>query len=172
MGGCTTGGLWAVLSSLELVQYAWQAWPLTLREEHTLRVFENVVLRNILWLKWDETIGCWRKLRNERFHQMHLEWAIEGGYHLLSRWFLASRIPQPCIWKQLFPTKRQLTFHGLHGDISQSINIFRTKRMGCVEFAPRTDYNVHVRLWWEIRKEKGHQEYQALVTTTANLRIP
>jgi hypothetical protein len=34
---------------------------LTLREEHTLRVFENRVLRRIFELKRDEVTGEWKK---------------------------------------------------------------------------------------------------------------
>jgi hypothetical protein len=75
---------------------------------------------------------------------MQLERATEGAYHLLSRWFLAKPI-----WKRLVPTKRHLAFHELHG-------LFGAKRMGCVGLVPRTDHDVRVGFWWEIRKEKGH----------------
>jgi hypothetical protein len=33
--------------NLPVVLYGWEAWSLTLKEEHRLRVFENRVLRNI-----------------------------------------------------------------------------------------------------------------------------
>jgi hypothetical protein len=36
-----------------------------LREEHRLRVLENIVLRRIFGPKKDEVKGEWRKLRNE-----------------------------------------------------------------------------------------------------------
>jgi hypothetical protein len=36
----------------------------TLREEHRLRVLENMVLRKIFALKREEVTGRWRKLRN------------------------------------------------------------------------------------------------------------
>jgi hypothetical protein len=36
-------------------------WSLTLREVHTLKVFENRVLRRILVSKKDEVTGGWRK---------------------------------------------------------------------------------------------------------------
>jgi hypothetical protein len=39
--------------------------PLTLREEHRLKVFENTVLRRIFGPKRNEMIGGWRKLHNE-----------------------------------------------------------------------------------------------------------
>jgi hypothetical protein len=42
---------------LSLVSYGKETWPLTLREEHKLRVFENRVLRNIFGLKRDEAMG-------------------------------------------------------------------------------------------------------------------
>jgi hypothetical protein len=47
-----------------VVLYGCETWSLTLREEHTLRVFENRVLR-IFGLKGNEVTGEWRKLHNE-----------------------------------------------------------------------------------------------------------
>jgi hypothetical protein len=43
-----------------VVPYGCESWPLTLREEHRLRVFENRVLRKIFGLKRDEVKGDWR----------------------------------------------------------------------------------------------------------------
>jgi hypothetical protein len=37
------------------------------REEHRLRVFENMVLRRIFGLKRDEVTGGWRKLAAPKF---------------------------------------------------------------------------------------------------------
>jgi hypothetical protein len=48
------------ISSSELL-----TWPLTLREEHRPRVFENKVLRRIFEPKRDEVTGRWRNLHNE-----------------------------------------------------------------------------------------------------------
>jgi hypothetical protein len=42
----------------------YETWPLTLREEHRLRVIENRVLRRIFGPKKDEATGGWRKLHN------------------------------------------------------------------------------------------------------------
>jgi hypothetical protein len=42
---------------------------LTLREEHTLRVFENRVLRKIFGPKREED-GSWRKLHNDELHNL------------------------------------------------------------------------------------------------------
>jgi hypothetical protein len=36
---------------LSVVLYGCETWPLTLREEHRLGVFENRVLRRIFWTK-------------------------------------------------------------------------------------------------------------------------
>jgi hypothetical protein len=44
---------------------------LTLREEHRLRVFENRVLRRIFGLRRDEVTEDWRKLRNEKLHNLY-----------------------------------------------------------------------------------------------------
>jgi hypothetical protein len=46
--------------------------PLTLSEEHRLRVFENRVLRRIIGPKKDEVKGDWRKLHNEELHNLLL----------------------------------------------------------------------------------------------------
>jgi hypothetical protein len=40
-------------------------WSVTLREGHTLRVFENRVLRRVFRLKRDGMTGGWRKIHNE-----------------------------------------------------------------------------------------------------------
>jgi hypothetical protein len=48
---------------LPAVLYGCEAWSLTLREEHTLRVFENRVLRRIFGPKRDEVMGERRKLQ-------------------------------------------------------------------------------------------------------------
>ena len=47
------------------VLYGCEAWSLTLREEHKLRVFENRVLRNIFGPKRDKVTGEWSRLHNE-----------------------------------------------------------------------------------------------------------
>jgi hypothetical protein len=44
---------------------------LTLRDEHRLRVFENIVLRSIFGPKRDEVTGGWRKLYNEELHNLY-----------------------------------------------------------------------------------------------------
>jgi hypothetical protein len=42
-----------------------------LREERSLRVFENRVLRRIIGPKWDEVTGEWRKLHNEELNDLY-----------------------------------------------------------------------------------------------------
>jgi hypothetical protein len=49
-----------------MVLYGYETWPLTLREEHKLRVFENRVLRRIFGLKRDEVTGGWREPNSYR----------------------------------------------------------------------------------------------------------
>jgi hypothetical protein len=44
---------------------------LTLKEEHSLRVFENRVLRRIFGPKRDEVIEGWRKLHNEELLKLY-----------------------------------------------------------------------------------------------------
>jgi hypothetical protein len=55
---------------LPMVLYGCKTWSLTLREEHRLRVFEKIVLRRIFGPKRDEMVGGWRKLHNERLHNL------------------------------------------------------------------------------------------------------
>jgi hypothetical protein len=43
----------------------------TLTEEHRLRVFENRVLRRIFGPRRDEVTGDWRKLHNEKLHNLY-----------------------------------------------------------------------------------------------------
>jgi hypothetical protein len=43
---------------------------LILTREHTLRVFENRVLRVILGLKREKVVGGWRRLLNEELHKL------------------------------------------------------------------------------------------------------
>ena len=47
-----------------------KAWSLTLREERSLRVFENRIPRRIFGPKRDEN-GKWRRLHNEELHCLY-----------------------------------------------------------------------------------------------------
>jgi hypothetical protein len=55
---------------LPVVLYGYKTWPLTLREEHRLRVFENSVLRSIFGPKREED-RSWRKLHNDELHSLY-----------------------------------------------------------------------------------------------------
>jgi hypothetical protein len=56
---------------LLVVLYGCEAWSLTLREEHRLRVFENRVLRKIFGPQRDEVTGEWGKLHNEELRDLY-----------------------------------------------------------------------------------------------------
>jgi hypothetical protein len=56
---------------LPVVLYECETWPLTLREEHRLRAFENRVLRRIFGPKRNEVTGDWRKLHNEELRILY-----------------------------------------------------------------------------------------------------
>jgi hypothetical protein len=56
---------------LLVVLYGRETWSLTLRKEHIMRVSENSVLRIIFGSKGDEVTGSWRKLHNEKFHNLY-----------------------------------------------------------------------------------------------------
>ena len=55
---------------LPVVLYGCEAWSLTLREECSLRVFENRITRRIFGSKRDEN-GEWRRLHNEELHSLY-----------------------------------------------------------------------------------------------------
>jgi hypothetical protein len=54
-----------------IVLYGCETWSLTLREEHRLTVFENMVLRRIFGPKGDEVTGDCRRLHNEELHKLY-----------------------------------------------------------------------------------------------------
>jgi hypothetical protein len=56
---------------LPVVLYGCETWSLTLREEHSLRVFENRVLRRIFGPKRDEVTRGWMKLHSEELHNLY-----------------------------------------------------------------------------------------------------
>ena len=57
---------------LTAVLYGCETWPLTLREEYRMRVFENRVLRRIFGPKRDELTVEWRRLHNEELCAHHV----------------------------------------------------------------------------------------------------
>jgi hypothetical protein len=56
---------------LPVVLYGCETLLLTLREELRLRVFENRVLRGIYGPKRDEVTREWRKMHNEKLHDLY-----------------------------------------------------------------------------------------------------
>ena len=56
--------------TLPVALYGCETWPLTLREERKLRVFENMVLRRIFGPRRDEVTGEWRRLHNEELNDL------------------------------------------------------------------------------------------------------
>jgi hypothetical protein len=56
---------------MSVVLYGCETWPLTLREEHRLRVFENRVLRRIFGPKRDGVTEEWRRLHNEELNDLY-----------------------------------------------------------------------------------------------------
>jgi hypothetical protein len=51
--------------------YECDTWSITLREEHTLKVFEIRVVRRLFGLKRDEVTAEWNKLHNEGLHNLN-----------------------------------------------------------------------------------------------------
>jgi hypothetical protein len=56
---------------LPVILYGCETWPLTLREEHKLRVFENKVQKRIFRPKRDEVTEGWRKMHNEELRDLY-----------------------------------------------------------------------------------------------------
>ena len=54
-----------------MVLYGCETWSLTLREERSLRVFENRVLRKVFGPKRDEVTGEWKKLHNDELNDLY-----------------------------------------------------------------------------------------------------
>ena len=55
---------------MPVVLYGFETWSLTLREERSLRVSKNRVLRRLFGPKRDEGIGEWRELHNEKLNDV------------------------------------------------------------------------------------------------------
>jgi hypothetical protein len=58
-------------------------------------------------------------------------WSWRGTCHMLSSLFLAWLILQPWRWRWHIPPKHQLTFNGLHGVITQKLELFRYFKSVC-----------------------------------------
>jgi len=56
---------------LPVVLYGCETWSLRMKEKHSLRAFENRVLRRIFVPERDEVRGEWRKTRNEELNDLH-----------------------------------------------------------------------------------------------------
>jgi hypothetical protein len=63
---------------LPVVLYGCESWPLTLREESRLRVFENKVLRRIFGPKRNEVTVEWRRLHNKELYALYSSPKIIG----------------------------------------------------------------------------------------------
>jgi hypothetical protein len=56
---------------LPVVLYGCGIWSFTSREGHILRAFENMVFRRIFGPKMEEVAVDWRKLHNEKLHNLY-----------------------------------------------------------------------------------------------------
>jgi hypothetical protein len=62
---------------LPVVLYGCETWSLTFREESTLRVFENKVMSIFRPSRYEVT-GKWRKLHNDKLHDLYSSPNIAG----------------------------------------------------------------------------------------------
>jgi hypothetical protein len=51
--------------------YGRKTWSSTIREDHTMTVFESRMLRRIFGTKREEVARGWRRLRNEEFYNLY-----------------------------------------------------------------------------------------------------
>jgi hypothetical protein len=56
---------------LPIFLYGCETLSVTLREEHRLKVFENIVLRRIFGPERAERRGIWKQLHNEGLHKLN-----------------------------------------------------------------------------------------------------
>jgi hypothetical protein len=56
---------------LPVTLYGCETWPLTLREESRLKIYEKKTSRTIFGPKREEGTGVWRTLHNEELHNLH-----------------------------------------------------------------------------------------------------
>jgi hypothetical protein len=57
--------------NLPLRLYGCETWYFTLREGHSLRVFQNGVLRVIYGTEREEVVGGWRRTHNGELHNLY-----------------------------------------------------------------------------------------------------
>jgi hypothetical protein len=57
--------------NFRVVLYGYEAWFLTLRERHRLRVFENRMLRKMFGSKGDEVTMKWKRIDNEELNFLY-----------------------------------------------------------------------------------------------------
>jgi hypothetical protein len=87
-----------------VVLYGCETWSLALREEHSVKVFENRVLRKIFGLKRNEVMGEWEKghnpqildlysspneirmIKSRKMRLVHKEHEWRRGTHIGRRW--------------------------------------------------------------------------------------
>jgi hypothetical protein len=55
---------------LLVVLYECEAWSLTMREEHRLRLFDNRVLRRIFGVESKKVIQKWKRLQNKELYDL------------------------------------------------------------------------------------------------------
>jgi hypothetical protein len=55
---------------LPITLYGCETWPLTLRKECRLRIFENGMQRRIFGPKRNEVTGEWRRLHNKELYAL------------------------------------------------------------------------------------------------------
>ena len=69
---------------LSVVLCGCETWSFILREEHRRTAFERRVLRRIFGSKREEGTGDWRRLRNEKLHDLYCSADIIA--YLLTPW--------------------------------------------------------------------------------------
>jgi hypothetical protein len=123
---------WTYFALLILQPWRWRQYPppkrqLTFNGPNLLCLFfdpedgGNMLLRNVSWLSMDIFCSAYSStLKMEAICSFERSVDFQWTY-------FARLILRPWRWRQYAPPKLQLTFHGLHGVVSQKTALFITK---------------------------------------------
>ena len=147
---------------LPVVLYGCETWPLTLREERWLKVFENRVLRRVFGPNRYEVSGQWKKLHNEELSDLYslpnilrvvkssrMRWA---GH--VARMVEGRDVHRVLVWKP--ERKRPLVRHRHRWEDNIKMDL-QVVRGGCGD-------------WMELAQDRDR--WGALVNMVRNIRVP
>jgi hypothetical protein len=142
---------------LPVVLYGCETWSLTLREEHRLRIFEN-----IFGPKRDEVTGGWRGLHNEELHNLYSSLSI-------IRMIKSRRMRWVCHVARMMEQKN--AYRILVGKPKGKRPLGRQRR----RWLDNIKINLREMGWGDtdwINLAQDRDQWRALVNAVMNLRVP